>query len=71
LLERRFKAWARSPQASEAPVPPEQCESAHVQSDMPDLRQTMRDVLRAELDLRLQPVEGMMDAIGNTTMGQP
>ena len=42
-----------------------------MQSDMPDLRQTMRDVLLAELDLRLQPVEGMMDAIGNTTMGQP
>jgi hypothetical protein len=71
LLERRFKAWARSTQVSEPPAPPEPGESAHAPGDVPDLRQTMQDVLRAELDLRLQPVEGMMDAIGHTTMGPP
>lgn len=71
LLERRFKDWSRSSKASETQAPPEQGAAMHAPGDMPDLRQTMRDVLRAELEVRLQPVEGMMDAIGNTTMGPP
>jgi hypothetical protein len=71
LLERRFKSWARSTQGAPTYAQAEQVATVGAQSEMPDLRQTMRDVLQAELDLRLQPVEGMMDTIGNTTMGPP
>lgn len=70
LLERRFKAWAKAPRVPDSQPGDVQQGDAGALDGMPDLRQTMREVLLAELDIRLQPVEGMMLAIGNTTTGQ-
>ncbi|MEO8544175.1 MAG: DUF3348 family protein [Burkholderiaceae bacterium] len=70
LLERRFKAWARAARVPQSGPGDGQEGDAGAPGDMPDLRQTMRGMLLAELDLRLQPIEGMMQAIGTTATGQ-
>lgn len=70
LLEKHFKRLHRAEQAAQAAVvAPDGAEAPPEPSAAPPgvwldtFRQDMRSVLLAELDIRLQPVEGLLDAL--------
>jgi len=63
LLEKRFKTWAKAARLQE-PRPDDSMATLETDTK-PRVGPTMKSALLAELDIRLQPVDGMMDAIGN------
>ena len=68
LLEKRLRALAG---ADRVEVLPQGRSHASDPQDAPaDMGKTLQELLLAELGIRLQPIEGMMKALGNKPTGQ-
>ena len=68
LLEQRFKDLAGTSRAQV--VPTQGTLAAEPQGTPADMGATLKELLLAELGIRLQPIDGMMEALGNITTGQ-
>lgn len=68
LLETRFKALAGVARAEVSPH--DGAHAADPQGVPADMGKTLQELLLAELAIRLQPIDGMMQALSNQTTGQ-
>lgn len=70
LLEKHFERLRQAHLATLAPIAPEDAptpaEAATAPPWLDEFRRDMQSVLLAELDLRLQPVEGLLEALRTT-----
>lgn len=65
LLEKRLKAPAGATRTE--PLPQDGAPATDPHAVPADMSKTLQELLLAELEIRLQPIEGMMEALGNKT----
>ena len=68
LLETRFKTLTGAARAEVAPQPGSPAADPHAETG--GMGRLLQELLLAELEIRLQPIEGMMEALGNKPDGQ-